>query len=270
MAFFQAGRYRLHYEDVGKGRPIVLIHGFTNYGLSWTPQIAALVHTGYRVVLPDLRGHGASTAATTVCTVPDLGSDLIELLDHLDIRSAALCGLSLGGMIGLQLAIDHPDRVAALAVANTRPSFSDPEATALVDGWTGLFLQPDGPRKRLHATWPMLANESFRESAAGRAAFDTWATVTAAVEGASLSFIARGMNQFDVRERLGQIRAPVLVISGEYDRLFSVEHGREIARGIAGSSFATIPGAGHLSNLDTPDQFNRLLLGFLAANFPIQ
>jgi 3-oxoadipate enol-lactonase len=270
MAIFQAGRYRLHYEDVGSGRPIVLIHGFTNYGLSWTPQLAGLVHAGYRVILPDLRGHGASTPATALCTVPDLAGDLIELLDHLNLSSAALCGLSLGGMIGLQLAIDHPDGVAALVVANTRPSFSDPEAIALVDGWTSLFLQPDGPRKRLHATWPMLANEPFRESAAGRAAFEAWTGVTAAVAGSSLAFVARGMNQFDLRKRLGQIRAPVLVISGERDRLFSVEHGREIAQGIAGASFATIPGAGHLSNQDTPDQFNRLLLGFLAANSPIQ
>ena len=147
-------------------------------------------------------------------------------------------------------------------------SFSDPEAIALVDGWTGLFAQPDGPRKRLRATWPVLVNEPFRESAAGRAAFEAWDRVTAVVEGSSLSFVARGMNQFDLRERLGEIRAPVLVISGEHDRLFSVEHGQEIVRGIAGSSSATILGAGHLSNLDTPDQFNRLLLGFLAANFP--
>jgi 3-oxoadipate enol-lactonase len=270
MAIFQAGRHRLHYEDLGSGRPIVLIHGFTNYGLSWTPQLASLVHAGYRVILPDLRGHGASKPATALCTVPELGGDLIELLDYLDISSAALCGLSLGGMIGLQLAIDHPDRVAALVVANTRPCFSDPEAIALVDGWTSLFLQPDGPRKRLHATWPMLANDPFRESTAGRAAFEAWAQVAAAVEGSSLSFVARGMNRFDLRERLRQIRAPVLVISGDRDRLFSVEHGQQIAQGIAGSSFATIPGAGHLSNLDTPDQFNRLLLDFLAANYPIQ
>jgi 3-oxoadipate enol-lactonase len=264
MGIFQIGRFRLHYEDLGSGRPIVVIHGFTNYGLSWTPQLAALVHSGYRVIVPDLRGHGASTGATALCTVADFANDLIELLDQLDINSAALCGLSLGGMIGLQLAIEQPDRVAALVVANSRASFSDPEAIALVDGWTGLFAQPDGPRKRLRAAWPVLVNEPFRESAAGRAAFEAWDRVTTVVEGSSL--LARGMNQFDLRERLGEIRAPVLVISGEHDRLFSVEHGQEIVRGIAGSSSATILGAGHLANLDTPDQFNRLLLGFLAAN----
>ena len=78
------------------------------------------------------------------------------------------------------------------------------------------------------------------------------------------------MNQFDLQGRLGQVRAPVLVISGERDRLFSAEHGNEIAQEIAGSSYAMIPGAGHLSSLDTPDQFNRLLSDFLAAHFPIK
>jgi 3-oxoadipate enol-lactonase len=269
MGIFQAGQHYLHYEDLGAGRPIVLIHGFTNYGLSWTPQLAALVHAGCRVILPGLRGHGASAPATALCTVTDLGGDLVELLDHLGIRSAALCGLSLGGMIGLQMAVDRPDRVAALVVANSRRSFSDPEATALVDGWTGLLLQQDGPLKRLHATWPMLVNESFRHSAAGHAAFEAWARVTATVEGSSLSFVARGMNQFDLRRRLGKVSAPVLVISGEHDRMFSAEQGKEIAQEIGGSSYAMIPGAGHLSSLDTPDQFNRLLLDFLAAHFPV-
>ena len=270
MGIFQAGQHRLHYEDLGAGRPVVLIHGFTNYGLSWTPQLAALVHAGYRVILPDLPGHGASAPASALCTVTDLGGDLIELLDHLGIRSAAFCGLSLGGMIALQMAVDQPERVAALVVANSRRSFSDPEATALVDGWSGLLLQHDGPLKRLHATWPMLVNGPFRQSAAGHAAFEAWARVAASVEGSSLCFVARGMNQFDLQGRLGQVRAPVLVISGERDRLFSAEHGNEIAQEIAGSSYAMIPGAGHLSSLDTPDQFNRLLLDFLAVHFPIK
>lgn len=131
MGIFQIGRFRLHYEDLGSGRPIVMIHGFTNYGLSWTPQLAALVHSGYRVIVPDLRGHGASTGATALCTVADFANDLIELLDQLDINSAALCGLSLGGMIGLQLAIEQPDRVAALVVANSRASFPTPKRSRL-------------------------------------------------------------------------------------------------------------------------------------------
>jgi len=269
MGIFQLGRHSLHYEDVGAGPVILLIHGFTNYGLSWTPQLAALVYAGYRVILPDLRGHGLSTPATELCTIPDLASDIADLLDHLGTGPVALCGPSLGGNVGLQMALDQPDRIAALVVANSRSSFVGPEMNAIVDGWIALFSQQDGPLKRLRATWPMLVNESLRESAGGRSIYDAWARVTALVQGSSLSFVAQGMNRLNLRGRLSAIRAPVLVIAGQHDRLFSPDDGREISREIAGSTCEIIPGAGHLSNLDSPDQFNRQLLDFLAAHFPI-
>jgi 3-oxoadipate enol-lactonase len=269
MGIFQSGRGHLHYEDIGSGRPILLIHGFTNYGLSWVPQLAALVHSGYRVILPDLRGHGASSPATALCTVSDLAADMIDLLNHLDAGSVTLCGLSLGGMVALQMALDQPDRVAGIIVANSRSSFTGPEMTAMVNAWVALFLQEDGPLKRLHATWPTLVKEEFRESAPGRAAFDAWARVLATVQGLSLCHVAQGMTQFDLRGRLAAIRTPALVISGEHDRLFSPDQSREISGQIAGSRCSVIPGAGHLSSLDSPDQFNRLLLDFLASHFPV-
>ncbi len=269
MGFFQSGRRRLHYEDLGAGPPVVLLHGFTNYGLSWAPQLAAVVHAGHRVILPDLRGHGASTPATELCTVTDLAQDIIQLLDHLGTGPVVVCGLSLGGMVAMQMALDQPDRVAGIVIANSRSSFTDPETTAMVDTWTGLFLQEDGPLKRLHATWPALVNESFRGSDSGHAAFHAWARVLATVEGSSLCHVAKGMTTFDLRPRLGSIRAPSLIVSGECDRLFRPEFGEEISRGIAGSTYSAIPGAGHLSSLDSPHHFNRLLVDFLAAHFSV-
>jgi 3-oxoadipate enol-lactonase len=264
MAIFQSRRGPLHYEALGAGRPIMLIHGFTNYGLAWAPQLSALVHAGNRVILPDLHGHGASQPATALCTVADLATDMAALLDHVGIGPAVLCGLSLGGMVAQQMAIDHPDRVAALIVANSRSSFSGPELAAIVDGWIALFRQDEGPLKRLRATWPTLVSEAFRESSSGRAVFDAWARVLAAVPGSSFCHVAQGMTHFDVRRRLGAIRAPSLVICGEHDHLFSPDQAREIASEIAGSAYVVIPGAGHLSSLDSSDQFNRLLLDFLA------
>ena len=247
----------------------MLIHGFTNYGLSWAPQLAALVHSGYRVILPDLRGHGASSPATALCTVSDLAADMVGLLDHLGAGPVVLCGLSLGGMVALQMAVDQPNRVASIVVANSGASFSGPENTAIVDAWTELFLQEDGPLKRLRATWPTLVNDAFRESAQGRAAFNAWARVLATVQGLSLCHVAKGMTQFDLRGRLAAIRAPALVISGEHDCLFSPDQSREISGQIAGSRCSVISGASHLSSLDSSDQFNQLLLNFLAAHFPV-
>ena len=136
---FPVGAPTLALREFGAGPPVVLLHGFTNYGLSWAPQLAAVVHAGHRVILPDLRGHGASTPATELCTVTDLAQDVIALLDHLGIGPVVVCGLSLGGMVGRQMALDEPDRIAGLVIANSRSSFTDAETTAMVDTWTGLL-----------------------------------------------------------------------------------------------------------------------------------
>ncbi len=268
MAIFQSERGPLHYESLGMGRPIVLIHGFTNYGLSWAPQLSALVHAGYRVILPDLHGHGTSRPASRLCTVPDLATDIAALLDHLAEGPAILCGLSLGGMVAMQMAIGQPDRVLGIVVANSRSSFCGPELSAMVDGWIALFCQDDGPVRRLRATWPSLVNEAFGVSSTGRAVLDGWTRVLAGVSGASLCHVAQGMTRFDLRGRLAAVRAPALVIGGEHDRLFSPDQAREIAGEIPGAAYAAILGAGHLSNLDSADQFNRLFLDFLATHFP--
>ncbi len=269
MAMFTSRRGALNYESLGAGPPIVLLHGFTNYGLSWAPQLAALVHAGYRVILPDLHGHGASQPATALCTIPSLGVDIADLLDHLGTGPAILCGLSLGGMVAQQMAVDRPQHVAGLVVANSRAWFSGPDMAAMVEGWVALFQQENGPVRRLHATWPSLVNDAFQASASGRAAFDAWSRVLARVPGASLSHVARGMTRFDLRGRLTSIGVPALVVSGEHDRLFSPAQAQEIASGIAGSTHEIIPGAGHISSLDSADRFNRLLLDFLAARFPV-
>jgi 3-oxoadipate enol-lactonase len=268
MGTLHLGTRRLNYEDVGSGLPILLIHGFTNNGMSWAPQLAALVHSGHRVILPDLYGHGASSPAAEICTVPDLACDMLKLLDHLGVGSIIVCGLSLGGMVALQMAVDQPNRISGIIVANSQSWFTGPEASAMVDAWIDLLLQSDGPLKRLRFTWPMLVNDEFRESAQGRASFDAWARVLSTVQGFSLCQVARGMTQFDLRGRLMAVCVPTLVISGEHDRLFNSEQSREISGGIKGSCCSIILGAGHLSNLDSPDQFNRVLLDFLGGHFP--
>jgi len=240
----------------------------TNHGPGLGPAPAALVHRGYRVIVPDLRGHGRSQPAEAMCTVGDLAADLAGLLDHLDVGPAILCGLSLGGMVAQQMAVDFPQHLAGIVVANSRAAFVGPEVDALVAGWIAFFEQEDGPVKRLHATWPALVNEPFRTSAAGRAAFAAWSEVLMNVPGSSLSHVARGMATFDMRPRLSSVRLPTLVVSGEHDRLFTPAQSQEIADGIAGAAHVTIPAAAHVSSLDSADEFNWLLLDFVTATLP--
>ena len=268
MPFLTAKHGRLHYESIGEGRPIIMIHGFTNYGLSWAQQVPELVHAGFRVILPDLYGHGQSQPADTALTVPDLASGITDLMHHLRISRAILCGLSLGGMVAQQLAVTAPACVEALVVANSRATFAEPALVEAVESWINVFLQPEGPLKRLAITWPLLLNETYRESAAGHAALSAWKQALAGVPGSSLANVAQGMTQFDLRDRISEITVPTCVISGDQDKLFPPEKTAEIASAIRSSVFHTIEGGGHISSMDSPDTFNRLLLDFVRSRAP--
>jgi len=266
MPFLTHRERKLHYVESGAGEPVLLVHGFTNAGMAWMQQIAALTFAGYRAIAPDLRGHGQSEAATGVTTVEDFADDLIALLDHLGVERAHVCGLSLGGMIVLQMALDHPQRVGALVVANSQASFAMPELGPVVDGWLAMFAQPEGPLKRFQATWPAMLNEAFRESKAGQGVYESWCELARRTSGASLSQVALGMRRFDVGERLAEIAQPALVIAGSEDKLFPPETVRAISDAMPNARYALIEGAAHISSLDSPAEFNRLLLGALAGH----
>jgi 3-oxoadipate enol-lactonase len=264
MPHFERDGRRLHYELLGRGDPVMLIHGFTNAGWSWMNQVAALVFAGYSVIVPDLRGHGLSDSATDVTTVDDLTRDVIGLLDHLALERVSVCGLSLGGMIALTLALEQPQRIDRLVVANSRAAFNDPATADLVAGWVEMFCQPGGPLKRFQATWPVMLNAAYRQSSAGRATFATWCRLAERHNGSSLANVALGMRAFDVAGRLRTITHPTLVIAGEEDKLFPPAVAREVSNAVAGARFTVIPGAAHISSLDSAEAFNTCLLDFIA------
>lgn len=264
MPHFERDGRRLHYEVLGRGDPVMLIHGFTNAGWSWMNQVAALVFAGYSVILPDLRGHGLSDPATDVTTVDDLTRDIVGLLDHLAIARVSVCGLSLGGMIALTLALEQPQRVDRLVVANSRAAFNDPATADLVAGWVEMFHRPGGPLQRFQATWPVMLNVQYRESPAGRATYATWCRLAERHVGSSLANVALGMRAFDVAGRLQGIGHSTLVIAGEEDKLFPPAVAREVSDGVADAQFTIIPGAAHISSLDSAEAFNARLLTFLA------
>lgn len=264
MPAYTSRGLRLHYEDVGDGPAVLLIHGFTNHGLVWAPQLPALVHAGFRALLPDLAGHGRSAPAAAETTPHDLAADMVALLDAAGVERAVAVGLSLGGMVAQELALGQPDRVRALVVADSAARFDRDRDAATVAAWVAVLAGQDGPRKRLSSAWPSLATAAFRASPAGLAAYAAWEMALEGVSGTSLARVARGMLRFDAAPRLPGLRLPALVVVGEADRLMPTEASREIAALIPGARLTTIPGAGHLANLDRPDAFDAALLGLLA------
>jgi 3-oxoadipate enol-lactonase len=263
MAFYTSRGLNLHYEAVGAGPAVLMIHGFTNHGLVWAEQIAELLHAGYRVILPDQAGHGLSDIAEQKTTVEDLAADMVHLLDHLAIDHAVVCGLSLGGMVAQYLAADHPQRVRALVVANSCVDSTAPDVVAANQSWIETFEQPNGPLLRMQAVWPQMLNARYRASPTADAFLASWQRINSKIPGRSFANVARGLQEFKSREKLHNVNAPCLVIAGEIDRLFPPAVCGEIAQLIAGATFSVIEGAGHLSSLDSPKQFNELLLSFL-------
>jgi 3-oxoadipate enol-lactonase len=265
MASYAVRGLRLHYERVGDGRPVVLLHGLSNHCLAWAPQLDALAAAGWQAVLPDLAGHGRSEAATGPTTTQDLAGDVVALLDALEVPAAPVGGLSLGGMVAQQLLVDHPERVTGALVASAGTNLTFPGAEQVIASWNAIWLAPDGPRRRLEATWEGLASEAYRTSPQGRAFYAGWWQLLGGVGGQALAGVATGLLRFDVAASLGNVRAPVLAVAGEHDRLAPPPMVQQVADRVPGARSKVIGDAGHLVNLERPDRFNELLLELLAS-----
>jgi 3-oxoadipate enol-lactonase len=249
---------RLHSVVDGPETAPVLVLGpslGTSVGL-FDAQVEEFAGT-HRVVRFDLRGHGGSQVVPGPCTVADLADDVLGLLDELDVDGFSYAGVSIGGAIGQQLALTVPERLVKLAIMASAAQFADPPS------------------------WPVRATQVREQGTASLAASrtGTWFTAAWAEENPAqaerlvqmlrdtpdegYAACCEAIGAFDVRDRLGQIRTPTLVIAGEEDPATTVEMVRFIAEAIPGAAFRTVPGAGHLPNATHPDVVNAELREFL-------
>src|SRR3979490_2760123 len=113
MAYFEHDGCNLHYEEYGKGPALILVHGLGSSCLDWELQIP-LLSTQYRLIVVDVRGHGRSDKPRERYSIPGFSADLLALMDYRQLERAHVVGLSMGGMIGFQLAVDQPQRLSSL------------------------------------------------------------------------------------------------------------------------------------------------------------
>jgi 3-oxoadipate enol-lactonase len=223
----------------------------------WDPQVPVLAER-YRVVTYDTRGHGASPAPAGPYSLDDLVDDVLALLDRVGARRAHVAGLSLGGMTALRLAAREPQRVHRLAVlcssAKTEPQgFLDRAAASRADG-TASFAPAVVSR---WLTPPYAAEHP-----------DLVARLEAMVAGADdegYAACAEVVGRVDLREDLGRITAPTLVVSGAEDPALPPAHQQAIADGIAGAELLTVSPGAHLANLEQPLRISGALLGHFDA-----
>lgn len=265
MPYYKSSSARRQYfVTFGQGRPVIFLHGITNSGRAWGAQLAPFVEAGFQVILPDHAGHGASDPIRGPIAVADLANDALTLLDHLGIESADVVGLSLGGMVAMQLALQAPARVQRLVVANSFPAFKGEAIRDMVHAWTATFREQDGPVKRLEQTWPINVSPAFRQSAEGLRMYQVLHGIAATTDGASLAHVAEGILGFDIEARLEQLEPETLFMAGTLDTISPPAISQHMAEALARAKYVELPQAAHLSNVDSADAFNEAVLTFLS------
>lgn len=270
----------INYEVHGEGTPLVLTHGYSASLGMWQDQVPAF-SSMYRLVIYDTRGHGKTTAPADMDSYDlarDYVADKLALMNHLGIQQAYVGGLSMGGMIAQEFALQHPDRVKALLLFDTGPGMAmlrDPAAKAQ-------FAQMRTVMANLARTQGMSAIvDLMRNSPAAKALGIAGKTVPDAVvrhvDGMRAMSVdgylggAKSMQDWaGTLDRLHEIKAPTLVLVGEDDNLLQAS--REIHRRIDGSRFVLLKGSGHGSNMWRSDVFIEQTLAFLrdaAAGGPV-
>lgn len=251
----------LAYHDQGDGIPLVFLHAFPLNRSMWIEQELAL-SSRFRVVTVDLRGHGESDAPLWHYTLDQAADDVIGLLDHLSIGQALFVGLSMGGYILFALYRRHANRVRGLVFANTRAQADT------VEGREGRFQMAQTAYQNGSSAIADIMIPKLLSPATAHTKPELVRRVRAMIEGNQVSGIAGDLMAMAERPDsvplLKQITCPAQIIAGELDLPTPPADAQLMADGIPGARLTIIPGAGHLSNLERPDQFNETIRTFVS------
>ena len=263
MPHIDTDRIVTYYEDAGQGPPAVLVHGHSADLRLWDLQAPALVEGGYRVVRYDVRGHGRSSAPPTGYTWENYALDLRDLLDRITVARAHVAGLSMGGGIALQFALDFPERVSSLVLVDSAlPGFDySPEFAGAIEELVAA-VGAEGPRAAFERLW--LTHPLFDGVRRFPERFDLIRTM--ALKYAAADHVDEMPYTPPARQavdRLAEVRAPTLVLVGELDIPDFQIIAEVLAGNIAGARLQVIADSGHVPPLEQPQAFNRALLGFL-------
>ncbi|MCA8927436.1 MAG: alpha/beta fold hydrolase [Alphaproteobacteria bacterium] len=257
MPFASSHHCEIFYESLGEGPAVVLAHGRGGNAASWFQQVPAFVTAGYRVIAFDHRCFGRSHCPPEHFDRAHFADDLAAVLDAAGVDRAAVVCQSMGGWTGLRLAVQRPDRVAALVLANTTGGVSTPAADTAIAEARQAFAQHGIASSAVAADFPE------REPA--------------------LAYLYRHIGGLNVQltddlhsnspastsaEELAALALPVLLVTSDADTIFPPAAIREIAGLIPGSTVCQLPDAGHSPYFETPAAWNAAVLDFLSRRFP--
>ena len=256
----KSGDAEIVYWTLGDGPPVVLLHPFPAHHEFWLP-VAEVLALRYRVILPDLRGHGESEVGEGPASMEKHSADIARVMDDASVGRAPLVGVSIGGYALFEFWRRYRGRVAALGLCNTKAPADRPEARA----------------GRLQAATDVLerGTEPFIETMLARVlAKTTHENRPDLVDGArrmmlkmspdDIAQVQRGMaDRPNSVETLKTINVPTLLVTGDEDSLTGVNEAELMRQHIPGSQLRVIPKAGHYSPWEQPEEATRLLRQFL-------
>jgi pimeloyl-ACP methyl ester carboxylesterase len=253
----------LYYVDHGPGRVVVLLHGFPLDGSMWEYQRETL-GTMYRVIIPDLRGHGGSDTPAGVYSVDTMADDVVQTLNSLRLKEPVVVGgLSMGGYVALSLVARYPERVRALLLMNTRAGADTPQTAQVREELAQQVERLNSAAPVVEAMLPKLVAPFTRTNNAtvvARLGEQMAKTTPRGIAGTLRGMAIRP----DRTAFLPKINVPTLVIAGADDALIPIDESRAMANAIPGAQLVEVPEAGHLAPLEQPAFTNVHILRFLS------
>jgi len=249
-------------DVAGEGELLLFLHGIGGNRSNWRRQLDAFSQS-YRCVALDGRGYGLSADYEGPVTFDIFASDVLRVLDHFGAEKAHICGLSLGGRIAQRFYAHHPDRVASLTLADSRPDTADSRSPEDRDAFFNSRAKP-----LIEGGQPSdIAAGVSRSLASPNASEEVLAELRASISALRVEPYLKAIRanlDDDYAGDISKIAVPTLVVAGEFDTLTPPAMAQAISAGIPGSQLSIIPGAGHLSNIENAEAFNRVLGAFLA------
>jgi len=247
----------VHCADEGRpeGAPVLMLHSIGTSLHVWDPQAAALLRAGFRVIRPDLRGHGCSTASPGELTMERLARDALAVLDARGVRRAHVAGLSIGGRIAMAMAAAAPERVASLMLCDTALEFPPPEL------WQGRIeaVRAGGMAAVADAVMPRWVLDASLASSRGLR------RMLLATDPEGYAGAAAALRDARAAEVAGRIGCPALVLAGDRDAATPVAAAEAIRDAIPGSRLVVVPEAAHIPTFEREAPVTAALLAHMQA-----
>ncbi|RJT32115.1 alpha/beta fold hydrolase [Mesorhizobium waimense] len=233
--------FQMYYAVFGAGDPVLLIHGGLGHADVWASQVATLSKT-HKVIVADSRGHGRSTRTEQPYGYDLMASDYLALLDYLKVDKTALIGWSDGGIIGIDIALHHPERLTRLFAQ---------AANVTTDG-----VDPGVITNKTFAAYIDRSGRDYKKMSKTPDQYD--------------AFVAQISHMWETepawtKEQLGKITTPTAIVAGDHDEAIKREHTEYMASAIPGAKLIILPNASHFAMLQAPDEYSQAALGFIDA-----